>query len=304
MQNFAIYRFIISALMLAITTVLHAQSIQPVNYPELGVSFEVPKGWLGQAVENGYLMGSNAFPGFMLITSHDLTNLPAIKKELSDTFKIGPNSTLAPIGTLETVSDHVVGNTFSGTISGEPAKAVILGCLNPNGLGITIISASNESVFSNQNIEAALKLVQSLTFTKPAQDTPNVQNRKPANEWEKKFNDCRLTYMESYTSNGTGSYGKKVKIDLCGDGYFKHSSYNSMSVSGGNYNGGYGNTNKGAGTWEILKNEDEVILRLNFYDGERYDYAVTIDKDDKTFLNGNRYFRTYEDAGKYGPKCN
>ena len=56
MQNFAIYRFVISALMLTITTVVHAQSIQPVNYPELGVSFEVPKGWIGQAIENGYLM--------------------------------------------------------------------------------------------------------------------------------------------------------------------------------------------------------------------------------------------------------
>ncbi|MEL7269951.1 MAG: hypothetical protein AAGL34_10270, partial [Bacteroidota bacterium] len=249
------------------------------------------------------LMGSNAFPGFMLITSHDLTNLPAIKKELSDTFMIGPNSTLTPIGTIETVSDHVVGNTFSGTISGEPAKAVILGCLNPNGLGITIISASNESVFSDQNIEAALKLVQSLTFNKPATDRTNIQNRKPANEWEKKFSDCRLTYMESYTSNGTGSYGKKVKIDLCGEGYFKHSAFNSMSVSGGNYNGGYGNSTKGAGKWEILQN-DQVILRLNFYNGEQYNYVITTDKDDKTFLNGNRYFRTYEDAGKYGPKCN
>ena len=43
------------------------------------------------------------------------------------------------------------------------------------------------------------------------------------------------------------------------------------------------------------------VLQLNFYNGEVYEYIVTTDEDDKTFLNGDRYFRVYE--GDYGPDC-
>ncbi|KPM30709.1 Hypothetical protein I595_3206 [Croceitalea dokdonensis DOKDO 023] len=278
-----------------------AQQDNLVTYPQLGLSFEIPEGWSGQEIDNGYLMGSDTTPGFILVTTHDLTTISAIQKELSQKFEIGPNSKFFPVGAFETIDSKTVGNTFTGTISGTNAKAFICGVLNVYGLGLTIISAASEGLFSNSLREKSLEVAKSAYFENPDLETENSINYSEAKDWVKKFSNCRLTYMESHTSYGTGGYGKKVKIDLCGQGYFNHSAYNSLSVSGGGYNGGYGSNTNGAGTWTMIEQNGDVILRLTFNSGEVYEYTVTIDHNDKTFLNGKRYFRVY--SGKYGPNC-
>ncbi|QLG46222.1 hypothetical protein [Costertonia aggregata] len=300
-DKYCVSKLIFLLLMVLWITTGVAQQDNLIRYPKLGLSFEIPEGWSGQEIENGYLMGSDTTLGFILVTTHDLTTKSAIEKELSQKFEIGPNSVLFPVGDFEDIDSKTVGNTFTGTISGSNAKAFICVVLNDNGLGLTVISAATETLFSNILRDKGLEVAKSAYFEGNQQETSNTTQNSGANDWVKKFSNCRLTYMESHTSYGTGGYAKKVKIDLCGQGYFNHSAYNSMSVSGGAYNGGYGSNKSGAGTWTMVEQSGQIMLQLTFYNGEVYEYSVTIDHDDKTFLNGKRYFRVY--SGDYGPNC-
>ena len=67
---------------------------------------------------------------------------------------------------------------------------------------------------------------------------------------------------------------------------------------------GYGgDNNQGTGTWRVLKKQKQSVLQLAFNNGEVHEYLITIDEEDKTYLNGERYFITYQDSGKYSPQC-
>ncbi|WP_394747080.1 hypothetical protein [Spongiimicrobium salis] len=280
-----------------------AQANHLKNYPSLGISFEVPKAWTGQDVENGFLLSSSEIPGFILLTTHNLKNMKEIQQEMEQGFVIGANTKLIPMGIPQKITSNTIGGQYSGIISGKSAQAYILGMWNEFGLGLTLICGANSNSYAEHLKKSGLAIAKSVIFSSPKEG--DILGNVPSDleEWKKKFSNCRLTYMESYTSYGSGSYGKKIKIDLCDKGYFNHSSYGSMSVSGGEYNAGQGTSQQGAGTWTILQKQEQIALQLHFYNGEVYEYFVTIDGDDKTYLNGNRYFRTYEGAGKYSPKC-
>lgn len=279
------------------------QTSQVIDYPSLGILFEVPNQWVVQEVDNGYLLSNPSTPGFILLTTHDLKNMKAIQEELVQGFTLGPNSTLTAIEAPEKITLNTMGGQYTGTISSKPAKAYILGMLNKNGLGLTLICGANSNAYSDHLKNAGLLVAESVVFYNPNDKTIVITDQNESAEWKEKFKNCRLTYMESYNSYGSGGYGKKIKIDLCAKGYFNHSSYSSMSVDAGGYSAGSGSHKKGSGTWKMLKKKDQILLQLHFYKKEVYEYVVTVDMDDKTYLNGNRYFRTYEGAGKYSPKC-
>ena len=281
----------------------YAQVNQVVDYPTLGISFVVPNQWIGQDVENGFLMNHPEVPGFVLITTHDLKAMKDIQQEMKQGFTLGPSSKLTATSVLDKTSSNALGGTYMGTISGEPAKAYILGMLNKYGLGLTLICGANSNAYSKTLKNAGLAIAESVVFYDT--DTKDLVGKdlKESHEWKEKFENCRLTYMESNNSYSGGGYGKKIKIDLCAKGYFNHSAYSSISVTGGGYSAGSGSHKKGSGTWTMLKKQGEVVLQLHFYDKEVYEFTVTIDAEDKTYLNGNRYFRTYEGGGKYSPQC-
>lgn len=305
MSIFKNTRFILGAFMLffIICCKAQVQTNEVINYPSLGISFEIPATWEGQEVENGFLMSNTEVSGFILLTTHDLKNMQAIQQEMEQVFTIGPNSKLAPTNVLQTITSHTMAGEYAGTISDKLAKAYILGMLNTYGLGLTLICGSNTNTYSDDLKNAGISIVKSVVFYVPKTKSVVDTNKIESNEWKEKFKNCRLTYMESYSSYGSGGYGKKIKIDLCGKGYFNHSSYSSMSLDSGSYSAGYGTNKQGAGTWKILENQTQIVLQLNFYNGEVYEHVVTVDADDKTYLNGNRYFRTYEGAGKHSPAC-
>ncbi len=75
-----------------------------------------------------------------------------------------------------------------------------------------------------------------------------------------------------------------------------------MTVSGAGVSGYNTSDKAGAGTWTIdIDKERAPVLKLNFYNEEVYAYQLTY-HDQKTYLNGDRYFRTTQ--GRYAPNCN
>ncbi|MFX0556952.1 hypothetical protein ACOCEA_09140 [Maribacter sp. CXY002] len=289
-------------LLLALSLCINAQESGKIDYPELGISFHVPEGWVGKKTASGFFMTSATTKGFVLVLSHQIQSLSEMEREAQNGFEVGNRTLLKPINGVEKIMDNAIAGIYYGIIDAKPAKALIVGLLNPNGTGLTILSAAEADVYSDALKNAGLMVTASVRFYEVVGTTPlvSVESQGVPSEWTEILNDSRLTYMSTYATNGGGSSSKRI-IDLCSRGYFNFSSSHNMALDTGSVSGKTSNGQQGAGTWKVIKKEGHHILLLSFYNGEVYEYLVTTDEDDKTFLNGERYFRVYN--GDYGPDC-
>ncbi len=282
----------------------HAQQTGKVTFESLGIEFMIPNGWVGQLMEDSYIIGHQSEPGFILLTTHEASSLDELKQTAQAGLYDQANGIMLQMeGQTEIVGNNGIGATFTGNMGGQPAKAYVLGLVNSYGSGVSIMSAISEAQYSTKYKELALQVARSVTFTQPV--APPV-----ADNWKNNLANTRLTYMDSYSSitysdpNVTtgGGYSNKEVIDLCGEGYFKYSKNNEMSVTGGaNVSGLQTTKGRGAGTWEVRADASgNPLLVLNFYSGEVYEYAIT-NPDRKLHLNGYRYYHTW--TGENKPDC-
>ncbi len=298
----------IIALMLiyiAATTNAVAQTTGEVNFKTLGIKFTIPDGWVGQEVQGGYIIGHNTEPGFALLTLHEYTSVAQLEQQARQGISEQNGTNLKLSGELETIGQKGIGGEYGGTLEGQKVKAYLLGLVNPHGNGVTIMAATTPEQYAEKHKQLALQLANSIRFSKP-ETLPVVE------EWKQVLNNSRLTYMDSYSSNSGsfggystgGGYSSEVQIHLCGQGYFKYKSSSSTSIDTGGAFGSSSGGGSGNGIWEVVgNNQGGAVLRLNFHNGEVYEYTLEY-KEEKTFLNGNRYFRTYGTSGMDdGPEC-
>ena len=288
----------VSVLIVPLT--LSGQLSGHVNYDQLGIEFDIPEAWFGQEGDEAIILGSNTIPGVVLITTHNYTKEQLIGESRSGI--IDQNGTNLQLeGSLKSYGEHGIGGVFNGTSEYQPAKVYVLAMVNPNGgLGVSIYAMSTPESFSDAHKIVCEQLFQSFKFKK-------IEKSSELEEWKTWLSNVRLTYMDSYyspssTSGGIGGgYSSEEKIDLCSKGYFNHSSYSGVSLSGSNATGYNHGSNQGQGTWKIVLNANaELVLLLNFYNGEESSYTLTY-SDQKFYLNGYRYYRTTE--GDYAPNC-
>jgi hypothetical protein len=287
------------SLLLSIST--FAQLTGEVNYEEVGISFTIPPGWQGQEGDGVILLGSNTLPGIVVLTTHNY-GIIELKTEARKGYSEGYGTRLSLSGELEDLSETAVGGVFTGTLEGQGAKAYLVGIANPyEGPGITIMAATLTNMYSQQHEDIAKKVFRSVTFKK-------VDKSSELAEWKTFLSGVRLTYMDSYSSSSYtdggvgGGYSTEIKIDLCSEGYFNYNNDSDMTVSGSGVSGYSTSDDRGSGKWEIKVGANgQPALVLNFRNNEVYSYSLTYE-DEKTFLNGNRYFRTTE--GEYAPNCN
>jgi hypothetical protein len=304
-MNHQIAITVLTLILIFAITRTSAQTTGEVNLKTLGIQFTIPEGWVGQEMQGGYIVGSNTEPGFAFLTTHNYKTVEHIKQQAMQGI-VEQNGTMLNVsGQLEPVGNQGIGAEFSGTLEGQQVKAYIVGLVNPLGDGVTIMATTSPEQYSATHKQLALQLANSMRFSKP--ETPPI-----VEEWKQALQNSRLTYMDSYYSSGSsyggystgGGYSDKEEIHLCGQGYFKYKSKSSMSIDTG---GAFGNSSgggQGNGTWEVVGNaQGGATLRLNFQNGEVYEYTLDY-QDQKTLLNGKRYFRTYGNGGTNdGPEC-
>ena len=302
-------KLLISTTFLTILTLssmdAYTQTIGEVNFETLGIRFTIPDGWVGQEVNGGYIVGSNTEPGFAFLTLHQYSTMAQLTQQARQGIAEQNGTNLSLSGEIENLNERSIGAEYSGTLEGQSVKAYVVGLVNPLGNGVTIMAATTPDQYSGTHKQLALQLANSTQFSQP--ETPSV-----VEEWKQTLQNSRLTYMDSYQSS-SGSYGgystgggysSETQIHLCGQGFFKYKSSSSMSVDTGGAFGSSSDSGQGNGTWEVVGNtQGGATLRLNFHNGEVYEYTLEY-RDKKTFLNGNRYFRTYGTAGvDDGPEC-
>lgn len=286
--------------LLAYSQVAYPQLYGHQNYPQLGLAFDIPEGWVGQEGDGMILLGSNTIPGFVMIATHQYN-----KQQLTDEARNGimeeGGTSLKLVGELKNYAQNAIGGNFTGTLEGQPAKAYVIGVANPQAYGVTIMAATLKNSFTDEHQRACQEIYRSLKFS-------DVNLKKGLIEWKEWLSDSRLTYMNSYSSNSyvsgglsAGSSTKKT-IDLCKKGYFKFNGSSSATISGSNATMLNHGSDQGQGDWDLVLGEaGGYVLVLAYNDGTKVEYNLTYE-DDKLYLNGTRYFVTSE--GEYAPNCN
>ncbi len=291
---------------LIIIIVLHSntscgQKPNRVDFKSQGISLTIPEEWVGQETVGGYAFASTTTSGFILVTTNNYTNLAMMVQQARLGIANGNDNYMQLVTDIITYNNIVIGGEYQGAIEGYAAKAYIINVANETGgSGISIMASTNTNQYSNFYKQLCEKIANTVEIYPPVQNlnTDNTQNRtqnRNKNETEELFSGARLTYYNT----GDG-YSTKITIDLCEQGFFHHSFYDSVNIAGEGFTGGYTDDNSGAGLWSVVENTNQnSILQLKFHNGKVFEYYITSSNDEETYLDNKRYFREY---GKYGAR--
>lgn len=280
------------ALFIAPLSVL-AQATGEVDYPYLGIKFTIPSGWVGQELEEGYLMGSETEPGFILMMTHEATKLDELKAEAEKGIHEAGGTSFSLQGALDQISHEAVGGRFSGTLEYNKAEAYIGAMINPFGTGVTVMVVTNPESYGARQEELAMEVLKSLRFAQP-KENPVVK------DWSETLQGAKLTYLSTTGGldvDGYSGSSSREEILLCGNQF---TYYNSYHASFDDYSGSASasSDDSGQGNWKVQGDDEEVYLILSFNDGRLSEYRLEY-KDEKTLLSGSRYFRTYDHGECY-----
>jgi len=279
---------------------LWSQKTGKIEYEQLGISMEVPTGWVAQEGDGFLLIGSQTVPGFIMLTTHNY-DIEQLRSEAISGMQFDQGSSLFLSEDLRNIAPKAISGIFSGIMEYQSVKAYIIGVENPyEGVGVTIMAATQPQLFSSIHTEVADKIYASLAFKK-------VDRENEFNQWKKFLSNVKLTYMDSYysssyTSGGvSGGYSSQRVIDICERGFFRYNSSSNVSASGSGISGYDTGGSAGDGSWTIgIGSDGSTNLILNFNNGEQYSYSLEY-REEKLYLNGDRFFRTT--SGEYAPNC-
>lgn len=297
-----------ATILLATSLNSSAQTTGTVEYKYLGIRFTIPDGWIGQENEIGYIVGSYTEPGFALLTTNPSRTVEELRQQAQQGIYEENGTMLSLTSSVESLGSDKIGGEFQGTLEGQAVRAYIVGMVNPHGDGVTVMAIAAPQEYSSIHRTLATNLVNSMQFYEA--ETPPV-----VEEWRQALQNAKLTYMDSYHTQGGGvnidgtvygtggGYISKVEIHLCGQGYFKYNSGSSVNVDHGAF-GGTNSASQGSGTWSVIGNaQGGATLRLQFHNGDMREYTLDY-QNNQTMLNGKRYYRTYASEGaEFGPDC-
>lgn len=292
------------SILLMNTTSGAAQNQNQVSYPQIGLSFKVPSTWVGQEGDGLYLMGHNSIPGIIFIIPHNTSmSVNEMMAEGNNGLQFDQGTTFRPSGNLAKLDQSSMGGHFAGTFEYNPAKAYILGMANPKGNGITIVAVTSSEAYNNETYKnLAMEVKRSVVFSE-AQAVTNTASTGTLKDWNYQLANTKLTFMESYYSGGDvgGGYNMKTEIHLCKAGHFLFYDQNMLSAGSDSSSVYSGGNSKGHGTWKIDQRAGSFVLVLTFSDGSSKEYELSWGEEKKLFLNGSRFFRTWE--GDNAPDC-
>jgi hypothetical protein len=269
-----------------------------------GVHFTIPEGWVGNPVDEGYMMGSYTVPGFIMVYVMSNTGVEQIKQQMVNGIHDGYAFNLMIEGPIEEDGNNVLGGTFTGVIGKDQVRVYILAMAMSNNHGFVVISGTTVTQYNEVYRNLAHRVVKSARAPENANAGKNIATGQ--NEWTQFYANTKLTYMDSYYSGGQagGGYSDEWAINLCANGHF--SMHSNFEMSGGGSAGTFIGTNRynGSGNWDIEPvNNQLATLVLTFSDGTVQKWNMAYE-DGKTYIDKKRFYRTTANDGSgYAPQC-
>jgi hypothetical protein len=269
---------------------------QHIDLPELGLSFDIPKGWTGDQYEDYIILGHQTIPGLMILFQNQAKTAEELK-EVAMAGIVDEGVNLKPKGEFILQSAERVQGDYEGTYQGTNVRAFAIGLINGLGSGMSIIILTSKEQFGDQHIEEASTLAASVKFSE-------VKDSKATTEWKQWLVGKKLKYLNSFFSSdadgGSSSISDTKIIRLFQNGEFDYYSSSLTSVTAGSttplsdsdpsgsaYVGGQ---EENIGTYKIYTDTKNSFLELNFKDGKIHEYELGTDSEKFTTLNGTRYY--------------
>lgn len=282
--------------LLLLPQVLLAQSNR-VTQTFSGISFTIPQGWEGQESDVGYVIYKQSYVGGVIITPNGYSK-SEMMKTLAYEGLVDDGINMKMASSFQSIGNQADAATFEGYIGEQNGNAYVVTMEHPYANNILMLGFTISQNFDESFVQMVKSVALGMKFFNPKKSSR-------VSQWKSKFQNARLTYIDSYYSTdgvgGGAGYSDKVIIDLCASGYFTIDGHSSFSAGDG-ASGGYGGDNQsGQGRWDIIQGPTgQGFLQLQYQNGQTETYELSSDQEGKTYLEGARYFVTY---GADGPNC-
>lgn len=266
---------------------------QHVEFQELGLSFDLPSGWQGQLMEDVVVLGHNHIAGMMLLSENLHTDIHALHQQaIQGIYEEGIQ--LQPAGDFVMQGDRRVHGRYRGYFNGESVTCYAVGLINGLGSGINILIIAADQQFSQQHIQAANALADSVRFFQ-SKDLPGTT------QWKQKLSGMQLKYLSN--AGGSDAFGgysgssRQTVIDLCHNGQFAYESEYNLHIAPADPSGSIGATaydnsqQTGQGHWQIHTVGQQSSLLLRFDDQREIEYPLAhATEPGEVTMNGHRFF--------------
>jgi hypothetical protein len=268
------------------------------NLKYWGVTLTLPSGWSGVKGDDALGVAADDGTGMILIMKHSLKSLTAVQESFAEGMRIGDDVNMYASSEVEVISTNQAGAQVQGIFNGAQAMGYLLGIVNAKGAGLTIFALTTpENYDAATYAHMAKSIAASVKFGTPVA----AEN---AAHWQTKLSGAVLSAFESYNGGAGGGYSSEVRIDLCANGNCHIKSQSSVSVYGGDLNGGSSGGENQDGKWKIGTDiEGHAMLNLFLADGSEYAYLLS-ESSTKVLLSNKAYTRTTAaDGHEWGPRC-
>lgn len=263
----------------------------------LGISFTLPKGWLGAYKEESgqavLVLGSNSVEGVGLVIFMQDQTPAQVVAGLNEAQDLGAGVVLELVGSVRTQGSRVTARYLNSQYVGR--ALALLGSRN-HVVYFYAGPQKNEALYG-QLLEG---LASSTRFQAPVAARPQPAPPAPtgvARQWTQLLAGKMLKYFSSYNSGGGGGgISEQRTLHLCSDGSFAYLDESLTTINVPGASASSGGNGRALGRWRIESaTQNSAVLLLNVDGGGVERLRVEYDGD-KTFLNGQRWFRVESDT--------
>jgi hypothetical protein len=274
-----------------------------VQASNLGVSFVIPKGWLARyGQQDGtavVILGSNSIEGVGLAILVGNQTAQQVTTLLNDAQDLGGGVVLELAGAVKQQGNRVTARYLNAEYVGRA-----LGLIGSGKNHVVYFFAGPQK---HEKTYAGLleEMANGTKFVAPVAAKPQVVKPQPAapvatglaRQWTQFLSGMMLRYLSSYNSGGgAGGISTDRTLHFCSDGSFAYldASLTTINVPGASASSG-GNDRQ-VGRWRVESaTQNSAVIVLSIQGGTEERIRVEYDGE-KTFVNGQRWFRVESDA--------
>lgn len=275
----------------------HYQGGMRVQSSGLGISFALPAGWLGAYKQEGDQavmgLGSNTLEGVGLVIFVKKQAPAQVVQALSDAQDLGEGVVLNLVGKVQTQGSRVTARYANQQHVGR--ALALLGTGKNHIIYFYAGPHKNERLYG-QLLEA---LASSTRFQPPLQARPQTPAPTPtglAKQWTQFLGGMMLKYFSSYNAGGGGGISDERTLHFCLDGSFAYSSSSLTTMNVPGATASTGGTGRASGSWRVESADQNSAVLVLSMDGGGVERPRVEYDGQKTFLNGDRWFRVESDA--------
>ena len=271
------------ALVVLVASPLLAEEIKPgqryngptvLSVGQLGLSFTLPRDWIGALQGDYFLVGSQTVGGLIILSSDKMT-IDQAKAWLSQPQALGDGYVLYPKGDPQVTQQTVRVNCAlsDGATQLEGRVHVRIG---PHGIGLAVVTVAPSRPLG-PIAQAADAIEQSVQFSQPVAPKASVTGA-----WGSQLAGVKI--IRFYTGSG---YQEKEYYNFCPDGSF-YRVFESGGATPNVASGAFLDQNGGA--WSASGSLDGGQVHLQYRNGNTAVLQVAI-QNNKLMVNGKRWLR-------------